>query len=465
MTGTNIHQTTNARLIPQVPGNRFIGRMLDFQRDPLALLRSVADEYGDISQMKVMTLRVVTLRTAEAVKHVLVDNHRNYSVGINTRVMMGYWLGQGLFVAEGNRWLQSRRLMQPVFSRPAIQPYANIITEAVGTLCERWQTQAEAPFDLFEEMQQLTLSVAARVFLSVDIAAQGESAAFGNAVSEMVDFYGRWIRNAALALVPHRHMQRLPRFRRALATMDSVVTRIIEERRQRGTGSPHDDILQLLLAARDAESGAALSDQQVRDEVMTLLFAGHETTASALTWTFYLLSQHPSARRRLQQELAEVLGGRLPTLSDIPSVPYTTQVIHEALRLYPPVWGMFRVAVEEDSLLGYHVQPLDRIGVSPYVIHRNPAYWPDPERFDPGRFEAEAVAARPKYAYLPFGGGPRQCIGRHLAMLEMQLAVATIAQRFYLEPLPNQRIVPEALLTLRPRYGVKVRAKRAPADS
>jgi cytochrome P450 len=435
---------------PMVPGYPFVGRMMDFQRDPLSLLVSVAEQYGDISQMQVMSLTCFVLRTPEAVKHVLVDNSRNYSVGINTRLMMGYWLGEGLFVSEGDNWLRQRRLMQPTFHRHVIQSYGTLMTEAALDLCHRWKERGESPFDLFEEMQQLTLYVAAKAFLNVDI--RGDAAAFGHAVGEMVEFYGRWVRTAILALVPPRYMTYVPRFRRALNTMDTIVYRLIAERRQ--SVATQDDLLSLLLNARDEETGESMSDQQLRDEVMTLLFAGHETTASALTWTFYLLSKHPDVRQRLQEELEKVLAGREPNLDDLTALPYTRQVIQESLRLYPPAWGLFRVAVEEDTLLGYRIRPKDRIALSPYVIHRNPVYWPDPERFDPDRFEAKQAEARPRYAYLPFGGGARQCIGQHFAMLEMQLVLATLAQHFTLDLVPNHPVIPEALITLRPRHGM-----------
>lgn len=445
--------------MPVVPSNRFIGRMMAFQRDPLRLFVEVAAEHGDISQMKVMGLRVVTLRSAEGVKHVLVQNSRNYSVAINTRMMLGYWLGDGLFVSEGDRWLQSRRLMQPMFHRSSIEHYGTLIAAAASDFCDRWQLDVGQTVDLFEQMQQLTLYIAAKAFLGVDIRAQGDAEAFGIAISEMVDFYGRWIRNSFLALVPHRYMQRVPRFKRALQTADRIVERLIAERRK--APRTHRDILDLLLDARDEETGAILDDRGVRDEVMTLLSAGHETTASALSWTFYLLSQHPAAQRRLTNELATVLGGRKPTVADVPQLTYTTKVIQESLRLYPPAWGIFRLALEEDDLLGYAVRPGDRIGVSPYVIHRNPAYWPDPERFDPERFDAQAIVERPKFAYIPFGGGPRQCLGKHFAMLEMQIAVATIAQRFLWESLPEYPVAPEALITLRPRHGMKMTLRQA----
>ncbi|MDP3767798.1 MAG: cytochrome P450, partial [Dehalococcoidia bacterium] len=244
------------------------------------------------------------------------------------------------------------------------------------------------------------------------------------------------------------------RFRRAMRTLDDIVYGMIEARRN--NGADKDDLLSMLLEARDEETGEGMSDKQLRDEVFTMFTAGHETTAAALAWTWYLLSQHPEAEGRLHNELGSVLSGRTPGLDDLQRLPYTRMVIEETLRLYPPVWSIGRMALREDTVLGYRIPAKGQVLLSSYVTHRHPEFWDEPERFDPERFAPERAASRPRYAYFPFGGGPRQCIGNEFAMMEAQLALATLAQRYRLRLVPGQVVEPEPAVTLRPRHGVMV---------
>lgn len=246
-----------------------------------------------------------------------------------------------------------------------------------------------------------------------------------------------------------------PRNRRinaAIHTLDAIVQGLIQERRQRAI--ERGDVLSLLLLARDEETGQGMSDQQVRDEVMTLLFAGHETTSNLLAWTWFLLATHPEVEQRLQAELDAVLGGRLPTVEDLAHLPYGHRVLEETLRLYPPAWSLARKALVDDKVGGYVLPASTIILMSPYVTHRHPAFWEEPERFDPDRFTPERVAVRPRYAYFPFGGGPRQCIGNTFALMEAHLILATVAQRYRLRLVPDHPVEPQALLTLRPRDGL-----------
>lgn len=447
------HPTPRTRDAPLVPGLPLLGNTLDIQGDPLRFLPDVAERYGDIARLKFLGRTAILLRDPDAIRHVLVDNSRAYSIGIQSRLMLKWWQGEGLFVNDGASWLAQRRLMQPSFHRHTISAFGPIIAANVQRLCEAWAGQLERPVAILPEMMRLALDVVAQsLFASLR---PEETLAFSRAGSAMVQFYGRWLRSTWLALVPPRVIPWVPAFRKALATLDRIAYGLIAAAR-RGEPPPAG-LLAMLLEARDEETGEGMTDRQIRDEIMTLLFAGHETTASALAWTWYLLAKHPAARAQLEAELDEALGGRTPSVEDVARLPTTRMVIEESLRLYPPAWTTFRLALEEDVIQGYRIPAASRVIISPYVMHRHPAYWPEPERFLPERFTSAQVEARPKFAYLPFGGGPRQCIGSHFAMLEMQLVVANIAQRYRLDLVPGQKETPEVVLTLRPPHTMQMR--------
>lgn len=450
--------TPTSQEAPAVRGWPLLGSMPRLQRDPLGFFEEMAGQHGDVVRFKAALETGFLLRHPDALRHVLVDNSRAYSIATGSRMMLGFFLGAGLFVNDSPSWLTQRRLMQPLFHRHAVEQLAQVMVSAAAALAERWEQpgQVGQPVDMVREMMHLTLQVVAQALFSADLT--DEATRFSEGITDMVELYGRWLRSAPRALLPAKWIARQPRFRRTLHTLNTIVYALIAQRRL-ATERPAD-LLTMLLAARDEETGEQMSDQQIRDEIMTLLFAGHETTATALTWTWYLLWQHPEGRIRLQGELESVLGGRVPTVDDLPRLPYTRTVIQETLRLYPPVWTTFRIALKEDVVTGYRVPPGSRIVLSPYLTHRHPAFWPDPETFNPERFMPDQEAARPRLAYFPFGGGPRQCIGSHFAMTEMHLVVATLAQRYQLNLAPNHPVTPEALLTLRPKYGMQMVVKR-----
>jgi cytochrome P450 len=274
--------------------------------------------------------------------------------------------------------------------------------------------------------------------------------AFTAVNEETASLSGKPFAYERLKYLPWWHSSKV--IRQNTAVLDNIVHKIIAERRQ--SGAQKDDLLGMLMAARDEETGEGMDDQQLRDEVMTIMLAGHETTAVALSWVFYLLSQHPAVRTRMEQELADVLGGRTPTFADVPQLSYTTMIIEEAMRLYPPAYAMARFGHEADVIGGYDVPANAIITLSPYLTHRHPDFWEEPLRFDPERFTPERVAERPRYAYLPFGGGPRQCIGNSFAMTEAVLLLATIARRFQAKLQPGHQVDIEPLITLRPKGGL-----------
>ena len=329
--------------------------------------------------------------------------------------------------------------------------------DASEALADDWARRA-GPFDVARDMMKLTLEIVQLTLLGVSSSAE-EADQVGDAVGvvleEINQRFNRLINPPAnLPVIGNRE------FVRSVALLDRIVGRMITERRESGPG---DDLLSMLLEARDEETGEGMDDRQLRDEVMTIFLAGHETTANALSWTYYLLGKNPHAARRMYAELDEVLGrgetSRRPTMEDLRALPYTRAVFEESMRLYPPAWILARSPIEDELLDGYHLPAQSRLFISPYVLHRHPDFWEDPEGFDPERFLGERKAKQHKFAYMPFGGGPRFCIGQSFAMMEGVLVLATLSRRFHLSLTPGHAVVPEALVTLRPKHGIQVVAR------
>jgi cytochrome P450 len=342
--------------------------------------------------------------------------------------------------------------MQPAFHRKRISAYGTIMTDATTKLLERWQSyaQQDSSLDVAEEMMSLTLQIVGKTLFSLDLS--DETNTIGAAVTTLLKLLGNYVYAPFPPLsIPTSRNRRLLAANRSL---EQVIYRIIAERRQQSTDT--GDLLSMLLLARDEETGQGMNDRQIRDELMTMLLAGHETTANTLAWTWYLLSQHPEVEQRLYTEVDEVLGGALPTVEHLSDLKYTNMVLEEALRLYPPACILSRKAIADDELCGYPIPANSMVLVSPYAIHHHPSYWPDPERFDPERFTPEHIAERPHYAYFPFSSGPRMCIGSSFAMMEAQLILATIVQRYRLCLVPGHPVEPQMLVTLRPKYGLKM---------
>ena len=386
----------------------------------------------------------------DGIKHVLGDNSQNYHKSVKYEKLETF-LGQGLLTSEGDYWKRQRHMMQPYFHLKQIGRFANDMTAATEAMLARWQSQAASgqPLDVAGEMMRLTLTVVCQTLFSADISTEAD--AVGRALTTVL----KHTISRMQSLFDLSEILPLPenrRFHEALHILDQVVYGMIGERRrsERDTG----DLLSMLVFARDEETGQSMSDQQLRDEVMTIFLAGHETTANALGWTWYLLSRHPEVTRRLETELAEVLGGRTPTLDDLSKLNYTSMVIQEAMRLYPPVWIIGRNAVKADQIDGYDIPADSSIMLSPYVTHRHTNFWDNPEGFDPERFNPERAKGRSYFAYFPFGGGPRLCIGNNFALMEAKLVLATVAQRYRLELVPGHPVEPEPLVTLRPKHGL-----------
>ncbi|MDQ3707516.1 MAG: cytochrome P450 [Chloroflexota bacterium] len=434
-------------------GEPIIGSIRAMRKDPLRFLLNVSRRYGDVAQYTFVSLTEYLINHPAGVKRVLQENNRNYSKDVFDYNILKEALGYGLLTNEGESWLSQRRLMQPAFHRQRLAAFGTLMTDSTTQMLdEKWNRVAAQgrEIDVASEMHDLALRIVGEALFSLDLTR--ESQAVGKALTIA---QRRIIDQFFFPFIPMRvptpnHVE----FRKAVRAIDEVVFKIIGERRR--NNEDRGDLLSMLMLARDADTGEGMNDQQLRDEVITLLLAGHETTANALTWAWYLLSQNPMAARRMREELQEVLGGRTPTVADLPKLTYTKMVLDETMRLYPPAWAISRKAIEEDELAGYRIPAGAIITVSPYAMHHNPRHWDNPEGFDPERFTPERSAQRPPYAYFPFGGGPRLCIGNNFALMEGQLILATIAQRYRLDLVPGHPVVVEPLITLRARYGMRM---------
>jgi cytochrome P450 len=435
---------------PGPKGLPLIGVYRDFLKNPAEYLLSVSRRYGDIAHFRLGRQHIYLLNRPDFVQEVLVTNGGNY---VKSRLLQRakMLLGEGLLTSEKAFHLRQRRMLQPVFYRDRLVSYSHTMVECAGQAQSRWH-QGETR-DIGEEMMRLTLAIVSLTLFSTDVESGAEE--IGKAMTAVVGIFDTIMRPFAdlMERLPFRRMYR--RAEEAREFLDKTIYGMIAERRR--TGEDKGDLLSmLLLAVDDQGEGGGMTDQQVRDEAMTLFLAGHETTAVALTWTWYLLSQHPEVEARFHAELAEVLGGRLPTQEDLPKLRYTEMVLSESLRLFPPAWALGRMALKYTRIYNYAVPARSICVLSPYVMHRNPRYYPDPERFDPERWTPEAKEGRPKFAYFPFGGGVRVCIGERFAWMEAMLILATIGQNWKLRLAPGHPVEIRPLITLRPKFGMKM---------
>jgi cytochrome P450 len=429
------------------------------KRDPAGVFMRAARRYGDVVYLKIGPRRGFLITNPEDIRHVLQDNARNYHKSpLYGKLRM--FLGNGLLTSEDELWLRQRRIAQPAFHRQRLAALANVMADAARDAAAEWQGLASAgrPVDVDQEMMRLTRTVVVRALLGADLGP------FTSKIDQAWTIINQHIGESfwSLAFIDRLPTPKYRRFQAARAVLRGAVDHVISERRR--TSSDSADLLSMLMSARDEETGEAMTDEQLRVEVTTFLLAGQETTSLALTWTWYLLSQYPHAQRRLEDEIDVVLNGRPPAYSDLVNLPYLRMVIDEAMRLYPPAWGFSRQALADDQLGGFRLPRGWIAFVVPYVLHRLPAWWPDPEAFDPERFSPERSADRPKFAYIPFGAGPRQCIGNQFALIETQLSVATFAQSYRLHLAPGHKAEPWPLITLRPRFGMPMIIERRTRD-
>jgi cytochrome P450 len=440
-------------MVPPGPRNWLPGGHLRaLQYHPLPFLGRLTREYGDASRFKVGPQPVFFFAHPEQVRDVLVVRNASFIKGLalqRTKVV----LGEGLLTSEGELHKRQRRLAQPAFHRERIHRYGEVMVEKALRERESWQDGQE--LDVAHEMMRLTLAVVAQTLFDADV--ENEADDIGNALSELILMFPLLVHPLAPLLMRFPLLPQVRRFRRAMQRLDRTIYSIIEERRR--ANADRGDLLSMLMLATDVEGdGGGMSDLQLRDETMTIFLAGHETTANALAWTWYLLARNPEVGRELHRELDTVLAGRTPSPSDYPKLPYTEMVLAESMRLRPPAWGVGRYATEDVRIGEWDVPKNGLVLVSQWVTHRDPRFWPDPERFDPLRFTPDAKAARPRMTYFPFGAGPRICIGESFAWMEGVLLLATIAQRWKFER--GADVEPQALITLRPKGRMRMRVAR-----
>ena len=409
------------------------GSLRDLVRDPLRFFLTLTRQYGDVVRYRAAPEPACLINHPDDIKHILVLNNHNYTKETYINHMFKSAVGDGLLTSEGEVWRRQRRLIQPAFHRQRVANLGGLVIEETSKLLARWDEFANKgqAVDIASEMSTLTLSITGKALFGVDLGTRAGSV-------------GQAVNMAAALLEKPRHAH----FQEAFQSVDRIVYGIIEERRKSDIDT--GDVLSLLLQERDEDTGEGMSDQQLRDQVITLLLAGYDTTASALTWTWYLLSQHPSIANKLRTEIKQVLAGRLPKYVDLIDMPYIEMVFEEALRFYPPAWILGRKALADDELGGYFIPAGTIIAISPYAVHRHQGFWDDPELFDPERFSPERSDGRHHFAYLPFGAGPRQCIGNNFALMEAGLIIAAIAQKYHLDLVPGQTVQPEPIFILRP---------------
>ena len=411
---------------------------------------------ADFRQNRVPYGNFILVNEPRSIEHILLTNHRNYSKGRLTRDALAPVLGDGLVTSEGDLWRRQRRIAAPGFHRQRLAQAAGAMSRLARQRVAGWRVPCEKgqPLDVDREMSSLTMEIVARTLFSMDMSESIDD--IGRAMNTVIAAFGTVnpMDLFFLSLPTWIPRPRSRRTRAALARLEQAIQGIIAQRRR--VDEAPDDFLGLLVAARDEETGEGMSDKQLRDEVATFFAAGHETTAMALTWTLYLLSRHPAVESELCAEADRVLGDGEATFAGVESLSFTRMVVQEALRLFPPVFSIQRVPLEDDEVGGHRIFAGSFVTISPYVTHRNPRLWPDPLRFDPGRFAAERTNQRHAFAYIPFSGGPRACIGSGFAMMEACLVLATIARTYRLRVVPGHPVEAQGWITLRPRYGLRM---------
>ena len=419
--------------------------------DPLAFGLDIARRYGDLAYYHLGPLHVYQVNHPDLARQILVEHAERFHKPRLLKHAFRPFAGEGLLTSDGSLWKQQRKLIQPAFHHAHLAAYAAVMVAYARQLIDRLEDGQV--LEVQSEMARLTLGIVVKSLFGADVTREAEDV--GTLMVAVLDAANQRL-NSIFQVPSWVPSRRNLHEKRALARLDAILRALIVERRS--TAAHRDDLLSVLLRATDEESSVRMSDRQLRDEMMTLFLAGHETTATALTWTWYLLSQHPDVDARLMVELERVLGHRTPTVADLANLPYTDMVVREALRLYPPAPGVAREPIEDVTIDGYVVPRGSLISIDTYAMHRDPRFFHDPERFDPERFAAGWEDRIPRYAYLPFGGGPRICIGNGFALMEARLILATVAQRFRLTLEPNQDVRPIQLVTVRPRDGVRMRA-------
>jgi cytochrome P450 len=423
------------------------GPLRAFLRDPLGFQMQARQRYGDVFRFRIGPVVIHFIYHPEHVRRVLHENQKNYLRGWQYRLLQRLF-GDSLTVSEGAFWLRQRRMAQPAFSRQRLSDYANVMVQEASDLVSRWRRMAaeDKPVDANEEMSRVMLAIASRTLFDRDVSHEADEV--GKAFTMLGQYFEHRFNHPLSAPPLWVPTSTNRRFKNAISTLNRIVMAIVRERLR--DPADHGDLLSMLIQARDEETGERMSDDQLRSEVLTFLLAGHETTTTALVWTWYLLASHADVRQRVREEVKTVVGDRPPQVADAPQLQVTRGAIQEAMRLYPPIWILPRHVVARDEIGGFRIPARSSVLLCPYVTHRHPDFWQSPESFDPDRFTPERMAGRPKEAYIPFLSGPHQCIGNEFALLAMQTIVARVLQEFDVSLRPGQVIKPVASLGLWP---------------
>lgn len=434
------------------------GAFREFLREPLDFQLRARERFGDLFRFRIGPLLIHFLYHPDHVRRILHDHQKNYLRGWQYRLLRRLF-GDNLVVSEGDYWMRQRRLAQPAFLRQRLAGYAEVMVDATSELLARWREVAAAgkAVDIAPEMSRVALAIAGRTLFSRDVS--DEADAVGKSFSVIGAYLEKRFNRPFTTLPVWMPTPINLGFKRATRTLNAIVLSLIRDRRREGRD--HGDLLSMLMEARDEETGEAMSDEQLRSEALTFFLAGHETTTTALTWTWYCLAAQPALREQVPEEALTVLGDRRPTNADVSRLNLARMVIEEAMRLYPPIWAVPRQAVHDDEISGYRIPARSTVVLCPFVTHRHPDFWENADVFDPDRFAPERAAGRAKGAYFPFLSGPHQCIGNEFAMLEMHLIVAMVLREFDLELLPGQAIQPRGSLVLRPSAPVRAAVRRA----
>jgi cytochrome P450 len=438
---------------PPGPKSRFLlGSLPEFRRDMLGFVTTCARTYGDVAAFRLGPRRCALVSHPDLIEQILVTQARQFIKHFVLR-LTPIVLGQGLLSSEGDFWLRQRRLAQPAFHRDRVHSYGAIMVDYTERLLAEWRDGEER--HIHTDMMRLTLEIVAKVLFDADVASDAREVgeALRVALEHFKASFGSLVKLPLFLPTPANL-----RLKKAVRRLDTLIHRFIDQRR---VGGPdRGDLLSRLLHARDEDDGSRMTDQQVRDEMMTLFLAGHETTAIALAWTWYLIASHPEVETRLLRELTEVLGDRSPSVADLPKLKYTEQVVLESMRLYPPAYVIGREPIHDCVLGGYKIRAGQTIFMAQWVVHRDPRFFDNPDEFRPERWAADKAKHLPKYAYFPFGAGPRVCIGNTFAMMETCLIVATIARNWRFRLTPGHPVEPQPLMTLRPAHGIKGTVER-----
>lgn len=452
---------TTGKIPPGPKGSPISGCARELSSNRIGFLCDLQRTYGDVVRFKVWDRTLYLVSDPELIKEVFVTNHKNFTKSRSLKLAR-HVFGDGLLTNEGESHKRQRRMMQPAFHMKRIHGYGETMIQYAQRHANIWETENRdgQSIDVSHEMMRLTMAIVAKTLFDSDVESEAEE--IGEALTSIVGLFERTIHPAAvlLTLMPTR---KNIRFLRSRARIDKTIYRMIAERR--ASGKDHGDLLSMLLNAQDEADGSGMTDKQIHDEAITLFLAGHETTANALTWTWYALSQNPEVEARFHEELDEVLGGELPTPDDLPKLEYTRRVFAESMRMYPPAYIIGRMAIEEFQLGEYTLPARSVLLLSPYVCQHNPALFEDPERFDPDRWEPEKQRERHKFSYFPFGGGPRTCIGESFAWMEGILLLATIGQRWRMQLSQGHTVAFDPQITLRPKDGLPMTlTRREPAQ-